>query len=137
MALTIFRSPAAEIQVDGGTVYNYGPDVLYYRDEQPVSASVKDGTIASGANVTLLGSQFMVSAGRSSIDIVSSATAQSSANSRVLLWDAGAGDYVPAAYRADTSQPREFIGPVDPSTLDSVTGPVFGDEWTPSEEPVA
>lgn len=56
-------------------------------------------------------------------------------NARVLLWDAGTSDYLPASYRTDTSQPREFVGPTDPSTLDSITGPVFGDRWTPTAAP--
>lgn len=56
-------------------------------------------------------------------------------NARVLLWDAGASNYTPASYRTDTSQPREFVGPVDPDTIGSIAGPVFGDRWTPTEVP--
>jgi hypothetical protein len=56
-------------------------------------------------------------------------------NARVLLWDSVAGAYGPAAYLSDTSTPREFVGPVDPATLPAVAGPVFGDRWTPTEEP--
>jgi hypothetical protein len=52
----------------------------------------------------------------------------------VLLWDAGEANYMPAASRADTSQPREFIGPTDPNSIDGITL-AFGDRWTPTEEP--
>lgn len=54
-------------------------------------------------------------------------------NARVLLWDTNTSDYIPAPYRTDTSLPREFVGPTDPNTLNSITGPVFGDRWTPTE----
>lgn len=37
---------------------------------------------------------------------------------RVLTWDGST--YVPAGYRADTSVPREFRGPTDPTTVDGV-----------------
>lgn len=52
---------------------------------------------------------------------------------RVLLWSDSTENYEPASLRSDTSRPREFIGPVDPADIGSITGPVFGDRWTPTE----
>jgi hypothetical protein len=56
-------------------------------------------------------------------------------NARVLLWDTGSSNYIPSAYRTDISMPREFVGPVDPDTIGTITGPVFGDRWTPTQAP--
>lgn len=56
-------------------------------------------------------------------------------SSRVLLWDATAGEYLPEELQTDTSFPREFVGPVDPSTIPAITGPVYGDRWTPTAGP--
>jgi hypothetical protein len=53
-------------------------------------------------------------------------------NGRVLLWDTVTAAYKPTAWLADTSRPREFVGPTDPETILAVSGPVFGDRWTPT-----
>jgi hypothetical protein len=54
-------------------------------------------------------------------------------NSRILVWDADAETYEPSAWWDDTTQPREFVGPTDPAVIGAITGPVFGDRWTPTE----
>jgi hypothetical protein len=46
--------------------------------------------------------------------------------SNTLIWDGS--EYVPESA-------RQFIGPVDPSTVEGLTFD-FGDQWTPTEEPV-
>jgi hypothetical protein len=66
---TIFPFPPVDYSVDGGTVTNYGPDVLYYQDERDVSSTVNDGSLAEGESATLAGSQWFVSAGRSTVNI--------------------------------------------------------------------
>jgi hypothetical protein len=53
---------------------------------------------------------------------------------RVLVWNANTGAYEPAEFAADTSQPKELVGPVNPTTLDAVVL-AFGDRWTPTAEP--
>jgi len=58
-------------------------------------------------------------------------------NARVLTWNEDAGTYEPSAFLTDTSRPREFVGPTDPFSLSEVSGPAYGDRWTPTEEPVA
>jgi len=58
-------------------------------------------------------------------------------NARVLTWNEAEGTYEPAAFLSDTSRPREFVGPTDPFSLSEVSGPAYGDRWTPTEEPVA
>jgi hypothetical protein len=42
---------------NGQTITNGGPSTVYYRDEQPVTSTVNDGSLASGASVDLVGSQ--------------------------------------------------------------------------------
>lgn len=41
----------------GSTVYNLGPATVYYRDEEPVTSGVNDGSIAAGASAVLSGAQ--------------------------------------------------------------------------------
>lgn len=47
----------------------------------------------------------------------------------VMVWNAQEGNYDPAEARGDTSQPRVFIGPTDPSSIGSIAGPSIGDSW--------
>lgn len=56
-----------------------------------------------------------------------------SGNGRVLKWDADAEAYDHSAWHQDTTEPREFVGPTNPATIGTITGPVFGDRWTPTE----
>ena len=68
-----------------------------------------------------------VSAGRderTTIDKLANSTAFSDRGT-VLIWDGGA--YAPAAYLVG-SQPKEFRGPVDPSTIPGVTLGLY-DTW--------
>lgn len=60
--------------------------------------------------------------------------AGASSNDRVMLWDSTTSNYLPAIWRTDTTNPREFIGPTDPSTIGSITL-AFGDRWTPTAAP--
>jgi hypothetical protein len=60
--------------------------------------------------------------------------AGTSSNDRVMLWDAATSNYLPAIWRTDTTNPREFVGPTDPSTIGSITL-TFGDRWTPTAAP--
>jgi hypothetical protein len=53
-------------------------------------------------------------------------------NTNTLIWDDATSNYVPAELRTDTSLPRNFNGPTDPSTIPSIVGPVFGDIWNPT-----
>lgn len=65
---------AVECGEFGATVKNNGPNTAYYRDEQPVDASTNDGSIASGATVTLYGAQYFTvdeGASASSVDSAS------------------------------------------------------------------
>jgi hypothetical protein len=55
-------------------------------------------------------------------------------NARVVLWDAAAHAYIPSVFLTDTSLPREFIGPTDPSTIPGLTL-AEGDRWTPTAGP--
>lgn len=57
-----------------------------------------------------------------------------SGNARVLLWNSSTSAYEPTEWLDDTSEPREFRGPNDPSSIGSITL-AFGDVWTPTEEP--
>lgn len=137
MAFTIFQRPPVDIQVNGATVTNYGPDTLYYRDDASVSATVNDGSISANTNTTLLGTQFFVSGGRSNVDVIGGTATgggTSDGNSRVLLWDNAAENYIPASYRSDTTFPREFRGPTNPDDVVGITL-TFGDTWTPTDEP--
>lgn len=113
-----------------GTIVNVGPGNLYYRDEPPVDSSTKDGTVTVGSSVAVDGTIWLVSdaSGCSVVAVPSSQGSAQGGSGSTLAWDADTGTYT-------TSQPvREFVGPVDPSTLDGIT-PVFGDRWTPTEEP--
>lgn len=110
-------------------------------DDAPVSAVVTGGTATftglrelheyvahatigtpdiDGAGITRVQTSFKTSGGSSA--------------SRVLLYDEAAETYLPAEYQTDTSQPREFVGPVDPDTIEGITL-AYGDRWTPTEEP--
>jgi hypothetical protein len=55
-------------------------------------------------------------------------------NARVLTWDTGLEAYEPVEWLQDVSVPREFVGPVDPTTVGTITL-AYGDRWTPTEEP--
>jgi hypothetical protein len=46
-----------------GTIKNEGPGTLYYRDEAPVTSTVNDGNLASGASVSLDGTQYLIASG--------------------------------------------------------------------------
>lgn len=70
MSFVVSTSPALDARVDG-TLVNYGPDILYYRDEVPVNAATNDGQITAGQNVALTGTQWLLSAGHSAVDIIS------------------------------------------------------------------
>lgn len=62
MSTRVPSVPAAAVPMDvDGTLINSGPGVLYYRDEPPVDESTKDGTIASGSSVGLVGTVWLVS----------------------------------------------------------------------------
>lgn len=61
---TVFIPTGFQAEVNlgvNGTLYNYGPGTLYYRDEPPVSTTLNDGQLAIGATVTLNGLQWIVS----------------------------------------------------------------------------
>lgn len=64
---------------------------------------------------------------------ISGGSGDGSGNARVLVWDGDVDNYTPGELRTDISLPREFVGPVDPFTIPSIDGPVFGDRWTPTE----
>lgn len=59
-----------QVNVGGNGLRNSGPDALYYRAAQPVTASLNDGSLDVGQSATLDGNQWIVSAGRSSVDIL-------------------------------------------------------------------
>lgn len=112
-------------------------------DDEPVSAVVTDGT-ATFADLREM-HDYVAHATIGTPDIdgagvtrrqVTFRTGGGSSVARVLLYDLTAEAYLPEEYQADTSQPREFVGPIDPSTLDEIAGPVYGDRWTPTVEPV-
>ena len=53
-------------------------------------------------------------------------------NDRVLKWNATSAAYDHPEWHTDTTYPREFVGPVDPATVGTISGPVFADRWTPT-----
>lgn len=58
------------------TVKNHGPERVYYRNRAPVTASVNDGSIASGGSASLSGPQwFFVPASRAALGITATAVA--------------------------------------------------------------
>jgi hypothetical protein len=63
------RTSEVPVGVHGSVVRNAGPGVLYYRDRSPVSATLNDGSIASGSTATLEGMQYFVSASTSTVTI--------------------------------------------------------------------
>lgn len=72
MSFPVFDSPSAEVRVSGGTLVNYGPAVLYYRDEAPVTPGLADGSLTAGSSATLEGAQWLVTAPgtRASVDVI-------------------------------------------------------------------
>jgi hypothetical protein len=55
-------------------------------------------------------------------------------NAKVLRWDGTAGAYDHPEWWGDTSEPREFRGPNDPSTEAGITMG-FADTWEPTDVP--
>lgn len=53
----------------GGTIANYGPGILYYRDEFPVSSTVNDGNIASGSSLPFFNSLFVIASAVTAVDV--------------------------------------------------------------------
>lgn len=127
MSITILSSPASELQIDGGTLVNYGPSVLYYRDEAPVTATLNDGSIASGGSVVLPGSQLLISADRSAVDVIAAPATTQIGGASVYLWDEDSEQYVLSDQPA-----RTFVGPTDPADAGFTLN--AGDAWEPTEE---
>lgn len=70
MPTSVFEQPAVQVQVNSGTLINNGDAVVYYRDQLPVSATENDGQLTIGQSAILDGSQYLVSALRSTVTIV-------------------------------------------------------------------
>jgi hypothetical protein len=123
-------APSSSLGVDGDAYFDKTNKVLY-------------GPKASGAwgsGTSLVGPQGPQGAtGSQGPQGAAGATgatgpAGASSNDRVLIWDTVTSNYIPSNWRSDTSQPREFVGPTDPSTINGITL-VFGDRWTPTAAP--
>lgn len=60
MATQILSTTASAVAVNGGTLKNFGPSTVFYRDELPVSSGTNDGSITSGNSVVLDGTQYLI-----------------------------------------------------------------------------
>jgi hypothetical protein len=118
-------------------VYPAGPG------SRPVGPAVASATVAADSTTTVtdLDEEARYVAGTSPAGpfttFITPTPATGTSNSRVLLWNTATQLYEPTSWRLDTTQPREFVGPTDPESDASVNGPVFGDRWTPTQEPTA
>jgi lysophospholipase L1-like esterase len=62
-----------DVTVNGGTVKNNGPGTVYYRDESPVTSTLNDGSLVSGASTSLAGVQWLLSSSTSYVDVTAAA----------------------------------------------------------------
>jgi hypothetical protein len=123
-----FRIRVEDVDADGKPAGTHVEYMLVTAGQSGTSWTVtrgQEGTSAVAHAAGSLVTHVLTAAG------LLAAVQQNAGFGRTVVWDVDANAY-PPRWLNDTSQPREFVGPVDPETIGTITGPVLGDRWTPT-----